>query len=110
MTTADLIESFRDELLPHLDIGGATKPASSLLSQLLLKGSSNDKRFVIEEVQRTLAAAAEFISAPMFLDRLVPYAAHKNPKVPLPPKSDHLCRKRQPGAWSVQTAVQTVKR
>ena len=84
MTAADLIETYGDELLPHLDNGGTHKPAASLLCQLLLKGSSNDKRFVIEEVQRTLGIAAERISPLPFLDLLLPYASHKSPKVQPP--------------------------
>lgn len=81
MAASDLVESFGSDFLQFIDIGGAAKPAGSLLSQLLLKGSSNDKRFVIDEVQRTLDIAAQILNPALFLERLLPYAAHKSPKV-----------------------------
>ena len=37
MTVTDLVVAFGDEVLPQMDLGGAARPASSLLSQLLLK-------------------------------------------------------------------------
>ena len=68
-------------MIPLLDNGSMTRPANSLLLQLLLKASSNDKRFVIEEVQQTLAVMAKSIDPAACIDRLHPYAAHRNPKV-----------------------------
>ena len=81
MCVSDLCRTFGTELLPLLDVGGAAQPLKSLLSQLLTKAGSNDKRFVIEEVQRALQTMADTIEPPRFLARLLPYAAHKNPKV-----------------------------
>ena len=81
MAVSDLCCAYGDELLPLLDIGGAAQPARSVLGALLAKGGSNDKRFVIEEVSRALATMADRIAAPSLLARLLPYAAHKNPKV-----------------------------
>ena len=54
MAVADLYLSYGDALLPHTDVGGQAKPLTSLLAQVLLKASSNDKKFVIEEAQRAL--------------------------------------------------------
>ena len=81
MSVADIVQTFGDDVLPYLDMGGAASPTSSILSQLLLKGSSNDKRFVIEETQRALQVTADSVSPLKLLDRLLPYAVHKSPKV-----------------------------
>ena len=81
MSVADIVQMFGDDVLPHLDMGGAASPSSSILSQLLLKGSSNDKRFVIEETQRALQVTANSVSPLKLLNRLLPYAVHKSPKV-----------------------------
>lgn len=78
---ADLFATFGDKMIPLLDNGSMTRPANSLLLQLLLKASSNDKRFVIDEVQQTLATMAKNIDPAACLDRLLPYAVHRNPKV-----------------------------
>jgi hypothetical protein len=95
MAVGDLCRVFGTDLLPLLDAGGAAQPQRSLLAQLLQKAASNDKRFVIDEVSRALATMAEVVAPRQMLDRLLPYAAHKNPKVrPLhvPPveESSHL--------------------
>lgn len=37
MAVSDLCRTFKSELLPLLDVGGAAQPLKSLLSQLLLK-------------------------------------------------------------------------
>lgn len=81
MCVADLFAIFGNAMLPHMDTGSLTRPANSLLLQLLLKASSNDKRFVIEEVQLSLTTMAKSVDPAASLDRLLPYAAHKNPKV-----------------------------
>lgn len=81
MCVGDLFAAHGSRLLPLLDTGGATQPAKSLLAQLLLKAGSNDKKFVIDEVQRALGVMATSMDAPAVLGRLLPYAAHKNPKV-----------------------------
>jgi hypothetical protein len=81
MAVADIVEGFGDDILPHLDVGGVGNPAGSLLYQLLLKGSSNDKRFVIEEAKRALTLTADYVGPVSLLDLLLPYAAHKSPKV-----------------------------
>jgi hypothetical protein len=54
MAVADLYTAYGDALLPYTDVGGALRPATSLLAQLLLKVASNDKKFVVEEAQRAL--------------------------------------------------------
>lgn len=54
MAVADLYQRFGDALLPATDVGGAAKPLTSMLAQVLLKCSSNDKKFVIEEAQRAM--------------------------------------------------------
>ena len=66
MCATDIISSYRDDLVPLLNVGGAEKPATSLLAQLLLKGSSNDKRFVIEEAKTALKSVADNISPRRF--------------------------------------------
>ena len=81
MCVADLFSVFGSSMVPHMDLGSLTRPANSLLLQLLLKASSNDKRFVIEEVQLSLRTMAESVDPAASLDRLLPYAAHRNPKV-----------------------------
>ncbi|DBA78653.1 TPA: hypothetical protein ACH3X1_008572 [Trebouxia sp. C0004] len=81
MCVADLFSVFGNSMEPYMDLGSLTRPANSLLLQLLLKASSNDKRFVIEEVQQSLRIMAGSVDPAVCLDRLVPYAAHRNPKV-----------------------------
>ena len=81
MCVADFFAVFGDKMVPFMDLGSLTRPANSLLLQLLLKASSNDKRFVIEEVQLSLTTMAKAIDPAASLDRLLPYAAHRNPKV-----------------------------
>lgn len=81
LTAADLVTGLGNDLLPYLDKGGAAKPAESLLGQLLLKGGSNDKRFVIDEVNRTLSRITQHMNADALMDMLLPYASHKGPKV-----------------------------
>lgn len=81
MSVADVIRTFKEETEPFLNKGGVSKPASSLLYQLLLKGSSNDKRFVVEEAKATLTVMAENITPGVLLQHILPYAEHKSPKV-----------------------------
>ena len=81
MCVADLFAVFGNAMVPYMDMGSLTRPATSLLLQLLLKASSNDKRFVIEEVQLSLTTMAKSVDPAASLDRLLPYAAHRNPKV-----------------------------
>lgn len=81
MCVADLFSVFGNSMAPYLDMGSLMRPANSLLLQLLLKASSNDKRFVIEEVQLSLVTMAKAVDPAQSLDRLLPYAAHRNPKV-----------------------------
>jgi hypothetical protein len=54
MAVSDLYITYGDALLPLSDVGGQAKPMTSMLAQILLKCSSNDKKFVIEEAQRAL--------------------------------------------------------
>lgn len=81
MSAADIVQVYKDRIEPHLDVGGHKRPAESLLYQLLLKGSSNDKKFVIEEAKKTLTSIAENVSPMLLLNHVTPYAAHKSPKV-----------------------------
>ena len=81
MSTADIFRAFTDRIEPHLNKGGTSKPAASLLYQLLLKGSSSEKRFVFEEARRTLEVMAQSLSPTLLLAHLIPYAEHKSPKV-----------------------------
>ena len=81
MCVGDLFGEHGSRLLPLVDTGGATQPAKSMLAQLLLKAGSNDKKFVLDEVQRALGVMASSMDPPALLGRLLPYAAHKNPKV-----------------------------
>lgn len=78
---ADMLHVLKDEMLPHLDIGGPSKPASSVLCQLFLK-SCADKHFVAEEVQKALRAMGRELNVIKLSRLLIPYAsAHKNPNV-----------------------------
>lgn len=81
MCCRDLFESFGDEVLPWIDVGGPTKPANSMVSQLLLKAGSNDKQFVVEEVQQSLTAMAKSLSQISIIEKLVPYTQHRSPKI-----------------------------
>jgi hypothetical protein len=81
LTAADLVQGLSNDIIPYLDLGGAARPADSLLGQLLLKGGSNDKRFVIDEVDRALSKMTQSLNAKGLIDMLVPYSAHKGPKV-----------------------------
>ena len=81
MAAADVVRTYKDSIEPYLNLGGPAKPAESLLYQLLLKGSSNDKKFVVEEAKTTLNSIAEGISPMLLLDHTLPYADHKSPKV-----------------------------
>lgn len=80
MCCTDLFAAFKDDLLDLMDVGGASRPASSLLCQLFLR-AANDKQFVIEEAQRTLAAVAVNLSVMAGLEKAIPYLKHRNPKV-----------------------------
>lgn len=81
MTLRDLYLTCAEEMLPLTDIGGPAQPLTSALAQLLLKAASNDKKFVIEEAQRTIITMAENLPPVGFLTLLIPYTEHKNPKV-----------------------------
>lgn len=80
MGAADLVNTFKDAMEPYLNKGGVSKPAASLLHQLLLKASSNDKRFVVDEAKNTLSAMAASIPSTL-LSNVLPYTSHKSPKV-----------------------------
>ncbi|GBG59366.1 hypothetical protein CBR_g38394 [Chara braunii] len=71
MATADLFRCFGDEMAVHVD---------SLLLQLLLK-ASQDKRFVCEEAEKTLFVMIESLAPAAILEKLISYAAHRNPRV-----------------------------
>lgn len=77
----DLIHDLGDALLPSLDGGGMSQPAGSLLCQLLLKASSNDKRFVIEEADRCLRELCGQLSPAELQPLFTPYVQHRNPRV-----------------------------
>jgi len=78
---ADMLHILKDEMIPHLDVGGISKPASSVLCQLLLK-SSTDKHFVAEEVQKVLTSIGRALDTVKLAKLLVPYASeHRNPNV-----------------------------
>ncbi|GAB4822816.1 hypothetical protein N2152v2_009862 [Parachlorella kessleri] len=81
MAVSDLYITYGDALLPLADVGGQAKPLTSLLAQILLKCSSNDKKFVIEEAQLALQTMVEHTTPGKFLDLLLPYLDHKNPKL-----------------------------
>ncbi|CAK9201951.1 unnamed protein product [Sphagnum jensenii] len=71
MTSTDMFKAYQDQLLDLLD---------PLLLQLLLK-SSQDKRFVCEEAERTLIGMTTSISPQPMLQKLQPYVSHRNPRV-----------------------------
>ena len=78
LCVSDLIEDFGDTLLPLLDAGGA---ATSLLSQLLIKAVSKDKKFVIEEAERCLNTVCVTLDPTALYPMLIPYLKHKNQKI-----------------------------
>lgn len=59
MCVTDLVLAFADDMLPLLDEGGAQQPGNSLLSQLLLKATSKDKQFVVDEATRALTIISQ---------------------------------------------------
>ncbi|CAM6120056.1 unnamed protein product [Calypogeia fissa] len=71
MATTDLFKAYRDQMLDVLD---------PLLLQLLLK-ATQDKRFVCEEAERALVGMTSWISPNPSLEKLTPYARHRNPRV-----------------------------
>jgi hypothetical protein len=81
LTVIDLVTALPDDLIHHIDMGGASRPTESLLGQLLLKGGSNDKRFVIDEVDRALSKMTQKLDAEVLTEKLLPYSTHKGPKV-----------------------------
>eukprot|EP00191_Tetraselmis_sp_GSL018_P024866 CAMPEP_0177625408 /NCGR_PEP_ID=MMETSP0419_2-20121207/30081_1 /TAXON_ID=582737 /ORGANISM="Tetraselmis sp., Strain GSL018" /LENGTH=266 /DNA_ID=CAMNT_0019126347 /DNA_START=107 /DNA_END=903 /DNA_ORIENTATION=- len=78
---SDLFHDLGDGLLPLLDVGGMEQPQTSLLNQVLLKASSNDKRFVIEEAERCLNQLCQQLDPGELRGMLSPYLQHRNPKV-----------------------------
>ena len=81
LCVSDLVTDFGDGILPWLDVGGASQPGTSLLCQLLLKAASKDKKFVIEEAERSLRCICESLSPADLYPLLPPYLKHKNQKV-----------------------------
>ena len=75
--TAAILAPLLKAIWTGLPAGGSKRPGDSLLAQLLLKASSNDKQFVIEEVQRCLQTMAEAVEPVLCIEHLLPYAAHK---------------------------------
>ena len=63
MCICDLVAVAGDEVLPLLDVGGAIAPGTSVLNQLLLKATSNDKRFVVDEATHALETISERVSS-----------------------------------------------
>lgn len=78
---SDLFVDFGDRLIPLLDVGGMERPATSMLCQLLLKASSNDKKFVIEEAERCLGGMCKHLSPAPLLPLVLPYIQHRVPMV-----------------------------
>ncbi len=78
MATADCITTFQDAILPFLL---TPKADTGLLMQLLLKASSNDKRFVVEEARATLDKLAIATALGALLRTLEPLVEHRSPKV-----------------------------
>lgn len=54
---------------------------ANMLSVACSQVCSNDKRFVIEEVQRALQILVDSLDMRLLLDLLLPYTKHRNPKV-----------------------------
>ncbi|KAK9788320.1 hypothetical protein WJX73_006811 [Symbiochloris irregularis] len=77
MCMGDFVIAFGDALLPRLDTGG---PNSSLLNQLLLKASSNDKRFVVDEAQKALDTLSQQVRATCLAGCVLPYTSSRSPK------------------------------
>lgn len=81
MTIAELYGNVPGDMVQHTDSGGMNKPGSSLLSQILLKSVSNDKKFVVEEAENCLKQMAVSLDPVLFLNLIIPYASNKNPKI-----------------------------
>jgi len=81
MTITELYGNVPGDMIQHTDSGGLNKPGSSLLSQILLKSVSNDKKFVVEEAENCLTQMAISLDPVLFINLTIPYASHKNPKI-----------------------------
>jgi hypothetical protein len=81
MTIAELYGNVPGDMIQHTDSGGMNKPGSSLLSQILLKSVSSDKKFVVEEAENCLRQMAMSLDPVLFLNLIIPYASNKNPKI-----------------------------
>ncbi|KAJ7248110.1 hypothetical protein O6H91_03G125700 [Diphasiastrum complanatum] len=71
MASSDLFKAYADQMLDAFD---------PLLLQLLLK-ASQDKKFVCEEAERALIGMTTWISPNLLLQKLLPYATHRHPRV-----------------------------
>lgn len=81
MCCADIFSNAGDIVFPYIDVGGPVKTTSSLLIQLLLKASSNDKQFVVDEVHRTLVILSTHITPGQISERFEAYIKHRSPKI-----------------------------
>jgi hypothetical protein len=81
MTVRDLYLAAPSEMLHYTDVGGPSKPNDSILAQVLLKAASNDKKFVIEEAERSLSTMSDMLPPTNLIQLVSQYTGHKNPKV-----------------------------
>lgn len=78
IASKDLFQYIPSSMAELIGDGSAS---TSLLSQLLLKAASNDKRFVVDEAVASLEQMAQSLASLKVMSALMPYAEHKNPKV-----------------------------
>lgn len=79
ITSRDLFACLPDAMGAYVDCTHVEP--GSLLTQLLLKAASNDKRFVVEEAVKSLEQMASSVDPLITVKSLIAFAGHKNPKV-----------------------------
>jgi len=82
MCMSDIIHTLGDQVIDLLDVEGLKRPGESILYQLLLKASANDKKFVVDEAKAALVEVATSLGIGPVALLLMPYVKeHKNPKI-----------------------------
>lgn len=101
ITTRDLFMCLPDTMAPYVE----SVDPGSLLTQLLLKAASLDKRFVVEEAVKSLEQMALSVDPVVTAKSLISLGSHKNPKL-RGRCYNILLLVIQSNAWTPGTAVQ----
>ncbi|CAG9459977.1 unnamed protein product [Pedinophyceae sp. YPF-701] len=114
MCAGDFFDAFEDEVAGEVDKGGVARPAESIVHQLLIKATSNDKKFVSEEAKAALAELARTLQAPNATKASpdVPTDTVSRISVPRSARSAHavLTRRPRPRVPSCRCSGRTARR